>query len=349
MPVAFCLGVSGRESQHNKMVATSRMKMSVEEKNVMQHIGKNPIVAGVIATLLLFFPMQLVILFPLIFLVPLPVMFVAMRLGWIAGLTAILFPMATSWILSGSVGMAVLIFFLFGFFPLLAAWMLQMGFGFRHCASAGFYLAAAVLVGVILGSWLLGVDLELLLQDHLNGIKEQMVAAIQKNQEVDRVTLAQLQVVLTNWVNTMVLIFPGGVTIGWFLMQLGNLGMVRRLLSDMVYVQPSDETQDALENYHPPFGWIWVLAGAVFLAWSTTGGLRYLGWNVGLLVTIPFFLQGMAVVQTSFRLYQVNPFLKGLFYGAILFWEELSLILVVVGLLDFWVDFRNRLYNRFGR
>lgn len=56
-----------------------------------------------------------------------------------------------------------------------------------------------------------------------------------------------------------------------------------------------------------------------------------------------YFFQGLAVTETALLIFRIGPFFKILFY--ILIVGQLFLLLSLVGLADYWVDFRRRLRN----
>jgi len=67
-----------------------------------------------------------------------------------------------------------------------------------------------------------------------------------------------------------------------------------------------------------------------------TLALNLLQFLVGL-----YFFQGLAVMESSFLLFRVDPLIKLIVY--ILIVAQLFFLLSLVGLADFWVDFRKRL------
>lgn len=69
-----------------------------------------------------------------------------------------------------------------------------------------------------------------------------------------------------------------------------------------------------------------------------TVALNLLQFLVGL-----YFFQGLAVLETSFLLLRIDPILKLIVYIFIV--AQLFFLLSLVGLADFWLDFRKRLRN----
>lgn len=69
-----------------------------------------------------------------------------------------------------------------------------------------------------------------------------------------------------------------------------------------------------------------------------TVALNLLQFLIGL-----YFFQGLAVLESSFLIFRVDPFIKMILY--ILIVAQLFFLLSLVGLADFWLDFRLRLRN----
>lgn len=91
---------------------------------------------------------------------------------------------------------------------------------------------------------------------------------------------------------------------------------------------------------------IWPFLLSILLTFGGHGYelVRLVSLNVFNVLVILYFFQGLAVVAAYFRVYRVNSVLQTLFYVFILF--QLLLFLSVIGLADFWLDFRHRLVKK---
>ena len=66
---------------------------------------------------------------------------------------------------------------------------------------------------------------------------------------------------------------------------------------------------------------------------------------MGLFLAVSYFFQGLSIVQWGFVRHRVAGTVRGLFYFAVIFWNELALLIAVLGLFDTWADFRHRLFS----
>ena len=57
-----------------------------------------------------------------------------------------------------------------------------------------------------------------------------------------------------------------------------------------------------------------------------------------------YFFQGLAIVAHAFRTFKVNPFWQGIWYVLIVL--QLFLLVAVLGFVDFWLEFRERLARK---
>ena len=93
----------------------------------MDKIAANPLVAGLIATLLLAIPLKLPLLTPLQMALPLPLLLVAIRQGNKAGLMALGIPILGAFVITQGWALPLVVGLLFGAFPLLVASLIRKG------------------------------------------------------------------------------------------------------------------------------------------------------------------------------------------------------------------------------
>lgn len=65
--------------------------------------------------------------------------------------------------------------------------------------------------------------------------------------------------------------------------------------------------------------------------------------NVFNIVMAAYFFQGLAILETAFKVYNVNQFLRLLVYFLIV--GQLFLLVSAIGIIDYWIDLRARIKN----
>jgi len=66
--------------------------------------------------------------------------------------------------------------------------------------------------------------------------------------------------------------------------------------------------------------------------------IKTIAINISIVSVVAFFLQGIAVFEYLTRFYRVGVFNKGLIYVLIIVW--LAPAIGLIGLIDYWADFR---------
>lgn len=101
-----------------------------------------------------------------------------------------------------------------------------------------------------------------------------------------------------------------------------------------------------LTRFKVPEAFIWVLIAGIAGAFLTAknGTLAILGTNLLNVAVVVFYLQGLAVVASYFETFRVGWFWQMLLF--VLFATQLFILVSVIGLMDYWMDFRARLAKR---
>ena len=91
--------------------------------------------------------------------------------------------------------------------------------------------------------------------------------------------------------------------------------------------------------------WIsWPLIASCTLALLGTGELEYIGRNLVLILTLPFFFLGLAVIHTwASRLQSGSKIFLFFFYFALILSNWTALIVAGVGLIELWNGIRFRM------
>ncbi|HAD04536.1 MAG TPA: hypothetical protein DCF93_07900 [Desulfuromonas sp.] len=85
---------------------------------------------------------------------------------------------------------------------------------------------------------------------------------------------------------------------------------------------------------------IWPFIAAGFIYFFTNGWPAVISLNLLVLLLPLYFLQGLAIISHFFRLKAVAPWLRNLGYVMAVLLNPLPIIVTFVGLFDLWVDFR---------
>lgn len=105
------------------------------------------------------------------------------------------------------------------------------------------------------------------------------------------------------------------------------------------YTVPFPDFGD-LTCWKPPERLIWVPIAAGLLILMPTEGVQFTGFNLLIVSLFVYFLGGLAIVAFYFRRKKAPPLLRFMFYFVIVAQQYITLIVIVAGLFDMWIDFR---------
>jgi uncharacterized protein YybS (DUF2232 family) len=94
-----------------------------------------------------------------------------------------------------------------------------------------------------------------------------------------------------------------------------------------------------LYHWAAPEWLIFVLLGAGFLLLVPVTGARFFGLNLIMVVAVLYFCQGVAVVATWFHRLGLPRLLRMIGYP-LLFLNPFIFLIITLGLMDLWLDFR---------
>ena len=117
----------------------------------------------------------------------------------------------------------------------------------------------------------------------------------------------------------------------------------RRVFSWLNLPHEKIASQLKLLEYRLPDYFIWVAMIAFLLTMVSFGGkaIAILAVNVVNVALVLYFFQGLAVLEVFLRSVRAGVFTRVLAY--IILIGQLMLILSIIGMIDFWVDFRGRI------
>jgi hypothetical protein len=158
-----------------------------------------------------------------------------------------------------------------------------------------------------------------------------------------------LKTMVPNWepdqrsqiINLMVPMFPGTVGVSWLIMIIINGILAQNILCRLKKaIRPTPSYMDFILP-----SWIsWPLIASCTLALLGTGELEYIGRNLVLILTLPFFFLGLAVIHTwASRLQSGSKIFLFFFYFALILSNWTALIVAGVGLIELWNGIRFRM------
>ena len=136
-------------------------------------------------------------------------------------------------------------------------------------------------------------------------------------------------------------ILPGFAVASWLIMNVINAALAQGLLSRMQHnARPSPEIVSMELPYWFPLAAATAAATAAGLLLD--GSIGYFGSNLAIILFIPFFFVGLAVVHTLCRKKPAGAFLLILFYGMLIIFDRLIIFVAALGLIEQWVGLRRR-------
>jgi uncharacterized protein YybS (DUF2232 family) len=137
-------------------------------------------------------------------------------------------------------------------------------------------------------------------------------------------------------------LLPGLVVANTGLVAWINVILARQL----AFIATGQQPDPPMYHWTLPEWLIFVALGAGFLLFMPVAGLRYLSLNLLLVLALLYFSQGVAVVATWFIRLRLPRPLRVVGY-VLMFLNPLFFLIITLGLLDLWLDFR-RLHRQTG-
>lgn len=104
--------------------------------------------------------------------------------------------------------------------------------------------------------------------------------------------------------------------------------------------------KERLTDFKLPDASIWLLIGSVFFAFwdGSSQATAVIATNTLNILVVAFFFQGLAILCRYFQVFRVGSVWRVLWIT--LFTMQLFLVLSFIGVLDFWLDFRNKIFKK---
>jgi uncharacterized protein YybS (DUF2232 family) len=97
--------------------------------------------------------------------------------------------------------------------------------------------------------------------------------------------------------------------------------------------------QPSFALWFAPDVWVWGLIVALALVVIPHETFRLIGWNISIIFSIVYLVQGIAIVDFYLRKGRVRPFVRGLIIALILALPAIVFV-IALGIVDVWADLR---------
>jgi len=145
----------------------------------------------------------------------------------------------------------------------------------------------------------------------------------------------------TRMVDLMVPMFPGAIGISWLVMTIFNAVMAQNIL---VKMKKAIRPTPAFVDLQLPQWISWPLVAACALALLGAGETEYTGRNLAMILSLPLFLLGLAVVHTWARGVKSGSWMVLVaFYLVLILSGWATLLVAGIGLIELWSGLRHRM------
>jgi Predicted membrane protein (DUF2232) len=137
---------------------------------------------------------------------------------------------------------------------------------------------------------------------------------------------------------------PSGL-IGFMILALAVSLILERPVR-LLFKETSGVEPRLLRAFKLPDLFIWIAMFSFLLSFLELNNkmLTVVASNIFNVMVVLYFFQGLAVVESLFRAIRMGPFLRVAIYLVLVI--QLFVLVAAVGLIDYWVDIRNRLIKR---
>lgn len=269
---------------------------------------------------------------------PVPPVLAAVRQGRKAGFAALGIAGAiVSIVVSGKM---VFVFFFLSF-GLMAAGLsegLTRRFKPELAILAGGLLPLAALVAVLVPVLVKAGKDPLVLADEY--FRTSIIEAQQLYTQLGLTEVAQmLASVPEQFLHYLVRLSPGIIVATSLLQAAFCYGVARTILlrRDPALSIPSQPT---LATWHAPDNWVWGLIVTLALVALTKGAPYFLGLNLALVYVIIYLAQGLCLFEAWLRKARIAVLWRSLIHTLIMTLPPFMAIIIALGVVDIWADFR---------
>ena len=268
-------------------------------------------------------------------LAPFPASYLRLRHGRMSALTAVL---GATTLMTYAFGLQAGVLYLAqcATVSLLMPELLARGFGAaRSMAWATGVNLLIYLVAALIITFASGQNVHLLVVKEVNESITQAIAVYEKT-GIKGDELAQLSRSMKMAADLIARIYPSLMTIMLVCMAGANLALIRRFVPARVCELSIGE----FNSYRNPEQLIWLLIVAGFALLAGTPLITVPALNVIIVLSLAYFLQGMAVILSIIARQSLAGLLRTCFYLMLLFQPYLAAMVAAIGIFDLWGDFR---------
>jgi uncharacterized protein YybS (DUF2232 family) len=266
---------------------------------------------------------------------PLPLYLIGLSFGWTAGAVAGAVAALTITVVGGFLGAAI--FVLINAMPALI--IIRQALRSRPDAQGQpvWYPAGLLIISLSLTGAILYTVIALWLNAQPAGLEGSVRALVEGFSS--QVIPAESADMRTAFVGMIMPLLPGIFAVSWMFMVVVNATLAQGLLVRFKrnYRPSPDIVTMEFPNWFPVAAATAALAGYVL-----PGEWGYYGVNLAMILILPFFFMGLAVVHALCRRSSATGFVLTVFYGLLIIFGWLAIIVAALGLIEPWVGLRRR-------
>ena len=142
---------------------------------------------------------------------------------------------------------------------------------------------------------------------------------------------------LARMVGIMTPMFPGAIGVSWIIMTIVNATLAQGL---MVKWGSAQRPSPAYIDLELPQWISWPMIAAALLALMGSGEMEYTGRNLAMILAVPFFFLGLAVVHTWARRKAHTTMMLVAFYLILVMSGWATLFVTGIGIIELWNGLR---------
>ena len=218
----------------------------------------------------------------------------------------------------------------------LPVWLISIVLREGKHLSAAINIAVLIGIAIIMGFYLFVSDPAAFWSSILSQMAQPMIEA--GNSDVPLENIQQSIQVFSHFMT-------GGIVVGGIYGLLFGLFLARWWQSALY--NPGGFREEYLTLRASPMiasGSLLVVAVGAF----TTGVISELCWNIGIVFVVLYTFVGTAIFHTAFSAMKLKRFMVPFLYITLILVPHMIAIVVIVGLLDAWLDLRSKILNRSG-
>lgn len=150
---------------------------------------------------------------------------------------------------------------------------------------------------------------------------------------------AAVSAVPDTFIHYFVLLLPGIVVTSMILLAAACFVLAVRIITRKPGSAPAI-TVPSLAAWHAPDVWVWGLIVTLALILVPNGTVKFTGWNLAILYSVIYLIQGISLVEHYLRKVRVHSLVRGLIYAIILALPPTVACTMALGVVDIWADFR---------